>query len=129
MGPRARPMEGHRTRNVRVASVGPQPPMRLSWEGRPPYGVAINPGFDDTEPQARFLGHHDRTIGIQSHWGVDEIFMEVPVAGREVGWQHEVWEGGECEVRGTADAGLQQSSTPDRDLGFLAEVVGGCAGG
>src|SRR2546426_131131 len=79
----------------------------LAFEASLPHGVLLNSIERDPEAKPGGCRHGDRPITVQAHRRVNQVFMIIAVAGRDISGQPEVGEGGQRKIRSAANARLQ----------------------
>src|SRR5207245_73749 len=68
-------------------------------------------------------GHANGSLRRDGHFGIDDVFGPIALAGGDITGKREVRQGGEGDVMRAADAGFEHAAAPHRNAVIAAEVV------
>src|SRR5438105_427831 len=71
----------------------------------------------------RAWGHANSSLWRDGHFGIDDVFGPIALAGRDVAGQREIRERGERDIVRAADSGFEHAAAPDGNAVILAEIV------
>src|SRR5260370_14114090 len=104
-------------------SVLPEPVRRALAQDLAPYRELLDPLAPRLVANAGTGGHANRPLRGDGHFGIDDVFGPVTLAGGDVAGQRKVSQGGESNIVRSADAGFEQAAAPHRNAVIAAEIM------